>query len=332
MFIIGLFLALAITIICLSTLSSLIQQWYSDYRKEKDAHRSPDTKYGRYEIGTGDKVTVVASIDSIANELNSYKQQQERNESSRALREKIIIVVGVIAAGFAGGSAWIFQGQLNEMRTGERAFLDVEQLKVDQIAEFPPDRLTPQEDIVWQLSPIFENSGKTPAVNIKVVAVTPTTAPSFYGVTQGETVPGTHMHPISNRDLARNAPDDPDVIYSWPAAKMQDFLVKDFTYLGPNKATIPPQAVFPEWRVRQFQAWPWWFYSGSIHYEDFFGEPHISKFCFQIDPAALGGLGKPKYWVGITACAHWNCMDDSCKKDRAEFDAENTGTQESRKR
>ena len=287
----------------------------------------------------GHKTESQQCISTIANAIDTYRHSRHSEESKRSKREKITIAVlsataifALLAAGAAVYSAWIFQGQLSEMRAdshlSERAFLNVEQLKVEQSIVLPPDRLTPEEDIGWQFSPIFENSGKTPAVNIRVVAVSPETTPSFYGVVQGATMPGTKMDPISNRDFVRDAPDDPDVIFSWPTAKMEEFLVKDFTYLGPNKATIPPLAVFYEFRVRQFQAWPWWFYFGSMHYDDFFGEPHISKFCFWIDPAAIGGVGKPKYWVAVKPCAHWNCMDDACEKDRAQFVAENSTRKE----
>jgi hypothetical protein len=332
-YLLGFWLPLAGLAVLVFLLNQL--QYRADNKISKKTRDSKDKQNATDENGENiDK----PSRNLVADAIHTYREHRDAQESYRAKRERLNInvlivtaIFAVVAAIAAGVSAWIFSGQLDETRAeshlSERAFLNVEQLKVDKVGVFAPDKLIPEEDIDWQFSPIFENSGKTPAVNIRVAAVTPITAPSFYGVDQIEMVPGTHnMNPISNRDFKRNAPDDPDIMFSWPADKIQPFLVRSFAYLGPNKAIIPPPAVFHVFRVRQFQMWPWWFYFGSIHYDDFFGDPHISKFCFQVDPAAMDGLGKPAYWVSITPCAHWNCMDDSCKKDRADFDAEDAGT------
>jgi hypothetical protein len=55
---------------------------------------------------------------------------------------------------------------------------------------------------------------------------------------------------------------------------------------------------------------------GSIHYDDFFGDTHVSKFCFMLDPNAIIDS---KRMINIEPCAHWNCMDDSCKNDKEKY-------------
>ena len=279
---------------------------------------------------------LITRIDAVADAIHAYRNKRDSHERARAKSDKITIRVLFATAFFAFLAAassllasWIFYGQLNvtkrESNLSERAFLDVEKLKVTNLGVLPGvPGFSAEQDVTWQFSPVFKNSGKTPAVNIRVVAVSPEDEALFYGVKKGVMVPGTHMDPISKRDYDRGAPNDPDIIFSWPTNKQKEFLIRDFTYIGPHQSIVPPSSIFIEYRMRDFQMWPWWFYFGSIHYDDFFGKPHISKFCFEINPAAMGGLGHPEYWVAITSCAHWNCMDASCKRDRAEFDAENS--------
>jgi hypothetical protein len=95
------------------------------------------------------------------------------------------------------------------------------------------------------------------------------------------------------------------------------------TYIGVNTTVVS------KWweSIGQFQQRTWWFYFGSIHYDDFFGEAHISKFCFLVNPAALSSFDRQA--PSIQQCAHWNCMDDSCIKDGLQYKAE-TEAQNSR--
>jgi hypothetical protein len=223
-----------------------------------------------------------------------------------------------------GVTAWIFWLQLREMqedsRLNARAFINVERLAEPEQILLPKAPNWEDEGVLWIFRPIFSNSGKTPALNIRVVAVNPGSEPAFYGI--DETVHQTNSHPISKREFGRHAPDDPEIIFSWPKDRQDQFLVKDFVYLGANAAITPGSSPFVEWRM-VFQKWMWWFYFGSIHYDDFFGAGHVSKFCFMVDPAGLGGItSKSKYVATVETCTHWNCMDDSCKKDREEYNRE----------
>jgi hypothetical protein len=57
---------------------------------------------------------------------------------------------------------------------------------------------------------------------------------------------------------------------------------------------------------------------GVVHYRDWFSDTseHITKFCFAGQPVSKNGLVQ----VGFLPCQYWNCADDDCKTDRAEFE------------
>jgi hypothetical protein len=236
-----------------------------------------------------------------------------------------LFFVGIITAVIFWRQLNVMQGQLDEMRKdsqlGARAFINVERLAEPEQIFFPKAANWEEEDVLWTFRPIFSNSGKTPAVNIRVLAVVPRSEPAFYGI--NETVHETNFHPVSKLEYDRHAPADPEIMFSWPKDRQEQFRIKDFVYLGANAALTPLGSMFAEWRHIDFQKWLWWFYFGSIHYDDFFGIGHVSKFCFIINPAGLGGIdSKTKYITTVQTCSHWNCMDDSCKKDREEYDRE----------
>lgn len=72
------------------------------------------------------------------------------------------------------------------------------------------------------------------------------------------------------------------------------------------------------------------YYYGAIRYKDVFNEntEHITKYCFsinnfQVSPSGFAMDGPDIKAPGITPfytiCSHWNCADDECKKDEAEY-------------
>jgi hypothetical protein len=309
-----LFGGLAILIFLLSQLSaavdSLISKQTSDTRHQQ-GQSQPDENY---------RHPVEAAI-------TSYEQKRETHEHARAQREVITIRVllatggfALMAAGAAVYSGWIFRAQLNEAkadsRLTERAFVNIRELNSKQILRAP--RQNAPDDVLWEFSPVFENSGKTPAVNVQMAIITPLLETTYYGTSNPLLcdIHKSNMSPISQKEYEILAPADPDIVFSWDKDKKKPFL-SDIRYIGPNRSIAPEGTHWVE-TIAGFQCATWWFYFGSIHYDDFFGEPHISKFCFLVNPAALGSLSRPQA-PAIDPCAHWNCMDESCIKDAEQY-------------
>jgi hypothetical protein len=109
---------------------------------------------GESEIRKRPSVALLTSINAIASQLNVYGKQQRGHERQRACRETIIII-GVIAAAFAGGSAWIFYLQLDEMRQEKRPWIDVSL----EISSITADNDTVNADVVL----LVRNVGRLPA-------------------------------------------------------------------------------------------------------------------------------------------------------------------------
>jgi hypothetical protein len=134
-FVVGL-LVLAVAIAILATITDLLRQWYANYLRQKgDTPAYEDN--ADPEISKRPDVALVTSVHTLANVIYSYKKDQHRHERQRALREKIIIVVGIVAACFAGWSAWIFNGQLGEMQetriSTDRPWIKPPEIKVTQL-------------------------------------------------------------------------------------------------------------------------------------------------------------------------------------------------------
>jgi hypothetical protein len=197
-------------------------------------------------------------------ERHAKKQKESSQDRAARLTAHATIAIAAftaVAAGVGLAQWWILSGQLEQMREDSRlaarAFVNVERLADPEQTIFPKASNWPDEDVFWTFRPIFSNNGKTPAVNIRVLAVTPDSEPAFYGIT--ETVHETNFHPISKRDYDRRAPNDPEIIFSWPKDRQEQFRINDFVYLGGGAAITPEGAVFTEWRRLQFQTWMWWF-------------------------------------------------------------------------
>jgi hypothetical protein len=157
-------LAMLAVLICgLGLLSNFVQNWQIKRHQEEERERNPNKASPYRDRDEREVRALTSSINAIANQLYSYKKQQRRGERSREFREIIIIVVGVIAAFFAGASAWIFSSQLGEMQADQRPWLRV---------EFTPTglRFFPNsEGVAITYTAFFRNFGKAPALDVQVI-------------------------------------------------------------------------------------------------------------------------------------------------------------------
>jgi hypothetical protein len=162
-FIIGL-VALGIVIFSLSTISGLLQQWYYNYLANKKTDSTPYESRAEPKINKRHSVSFAASINTIADTFDAYKKEQGRHERQRALREKIVISVGIITALSAGASAWIFYGQLSAMQEDQRPWV--------------APSIPPKADVTYlwntefhqanvSTTLVIHNWGKSPALNVR---------------------------------------------------------------------------------------------------------------------------------------------------------------------
>jgi hypothetical protein len=104
--------------------------------------------------------------------------------------------------------------------------------------------------------------------------------------------------------------------------------VNDARFDGYKRSTsYVPISIGPKWdvspsgfelkNVRLFDVQ--WGIMGIIKYDDIFGKPHISEFCYNagIPPFDFhrASAGQPIYSHRIIQCAHHNCTDDECGPD-----------------
>ena len=118
---------------------------------------------------------------SVAAAIHAYRHLRQDEDRHRATREWVTIIVlavtavfASLAAGAAGVSAWIFSGQLGEMRASEerqlRAYLSITNhiriycysCKTYQSRPYSP---APQYVLDNSISLIIKNGGQTPAYN-----------------------------------------------------------------------------------------------------------------------------------------------------------------------
>jgi hypothetical protein len=87
--------------------------------------------------------------------------------------------------------------------------------------------------------------------------------------------------------------------------------------IGPHEVRTISGSGLPAAWVNKFLTPP--VFSGEARYEDIFGQYHLTKYCFFIGSI---DAETQKPYVGL--CRHWNCADDECNADRAQYDREIT--------
>lgn len=112
---------LAVFIIALVRLS--LRMHPSKHDKEQDWYRDREDHNRRSDSGQATIRALAANINAIGDELRAQRRQQNHHDNRRALLEKVGVGAAIVAALLAGYSAWIFQGQLNEMQSEKRPWI-----------------------------------------------------------------------------------------------------------------------------------------------------------------------------------------------------------------
>ncbi len=193
------------------------------------------------------------------------------------------------------------EGQLDQMRMQQRAFITASTFKVER-----SDESGSNGKPCWRFAPIIINTGVTPTKNMQFFASV-TYTPQF-------TLPVGGMFKYADITSPIFAPSDPERVFRqfapWtrvvlgPKQELPDVPGNDTVCLSEETGGSPLA--------------PWRYYaSGVIHYNDTFPgtEEHVTKYCFWIQARADGDAFKP---VPVL-CEHWNCADNECEVDEGSY-------------
>jgi len=165
---------------------------------------------------------------------------------------------------------------------GQGPFVTFTGLRIDQQTLGKPGL-----PYVW-FTALVQNSGNTPTKDMK------------YVVESGRAEPG-----------------DPEQLYQHPTAiAFSQRITLPPHFNGPLALPISgiPQSAFKT----MVDEHGWYFVYGTAHYRDRFtnSKEHVSKFCFAVG-ANISDASQPAY----TPCRFWNCTDDDCELDKADYEA-----------
>jgi len=223
---------------------------------------------------------------------------------------------------YAGHQEEIIEHQLNEMRIQAQAFNATQRafivLKEVKLASSSDNADEPPIPLFLKVVSIIENSGDTPTRNL--VAKTGVVIKQTFVMSDlPEAAEAPHpMTPDGPSDPAQ--PYDPDKLESWFE------LGKSRVVLGPHGTTAIDGFINPT--VSDVRRPPVMggsisrsYAYGILRYHDIFPgtAEHITKFCYEV---AMSINEKGFAELSHRLCRHWNCADDECIQDRADYLAE----------
>jgi hypothetical protein len=259
---------------------------------------------------------------------------------------EIFLTLALLCVG--GSQAYIYWHQSGIMQT--QANIATEQNRIsDQaltavqrafiiISDFTPEATYDASKVMtgWQFNPSFENAGATGTESLSIIAVDPHSYSQILDKEVAKEVFGPknfRTHPVgfrqykdflNNRDFKTGSPNDPDEIAIDDIVNFQ-FVIQSAT-LGPKQKIPLPMSHTSNYKITPADGIAAQedkigrFFYGRAEYTDIFKKHHVTKYCFRIDGIARGA-GDPATPV-LGLCKHWNCVDDQCKEDRRQYDAE----------
>jgi hypothetical protein len=261
------------------------------------------------------------------------------NHSRRAANFTVLLALGTLAL------AGVNIGMLLAMRSGaeqqhidtlesnrisREAFTAVQRAFIVSIAFNESKEDTPKEN-AFRFTPVFRNTGNTPAINVSIFSVTARDYRVFLLAYLGDDMAA--LERTLKKSTTVGASVDPEKLLGFyqthsetPGGPLFAYAIIKNTYLSPQVAFSPSIAsgVVSDYGEsldnvlqRMIRGGMDKFFIGVIHYDDMFGQSHVTKYCYAI----AGVTGNPlKFNWG--QCTHWNCIDADCERDAREYDNE----------
>lgn len=118
--------ALAVLVVALTHLSVWVGRRQAKHEEEEERYGDHHNRDRHRNLNQASITAITAGVNAIGDELEAQRRQQNHHEKSRASLEKIGVFAAIIAAILAGLSAWIFSGQLEEMRNEQRPWVSAD--------------------------------------------------------------------------------------------------------------------------------------------------------------------------------------------------------------
>jgi hypothetical protein len=332
-----------------------------DSRKEPEYRRQQKEAAERRDEAESHKenisaiAAVATGIDRVVTEHQSDRDQRERHESGKSLRDRVTIGALIAAAAAALLTLTVThcdtrdliqqsendtkaivresnrvstQQHTNTLESNrinreaytavQRAFVFVKELKFTTRAGSDPGNPGHYPEF-WWFSPTIENSGNTPTKSLKVMLIA-SCGDNPIGIAFGL----GQKQALVCEDTPPSGPADPEEVYRSYLSQNNSVRIISAT-LGPKSILqiasgfgVPPFYVDANTRVGKSL-----YYYGVIHYVDIFDGSHTTKFCFSL---GANRTGENSIEPNIGICEHWNCIEgDQCDKDKAAYTEETKG-------
>jgi hypothetical protein len=215
----------------------------------------------------------------------------------------------------------------------QRAFISISELREEAIENKAGAR-------IWRYVPAIENSGNTPAVQLRMISITPLNDwmvgstlrhREFDKLRDQRTLPPADFKERMNEIQISVGPIDPADIFSWRQDEIPpDSMTKDIVFGPKAKIYLPKtgaEITIDDVLIMSGLKPPTHptgatigrFFYGAIEYHDIFNEKRITKYCFRIDSYTIMPSGdKPN----VDFCSHWNCTDGTCDDDKRAYEAD----------
>jgi hypothetical protein len=154
--------SLAVLIVALTHLSVWIGDRETKDEEDLDRIRNEEKHSRDSGFHQAPRHALVARLEAISDELYAQTKQLRHHERKRSILEITAVTAAIAAAIFAFWSAWVFAGQLSEMQTERRPWI--------QLSKFTPLGIDVMEGGVdIRVLPYARNIGHSPAEGVFTV-------------------------------------------------------------------------------------------------------------------------------------------------------------------
>jgi hypothetical protein len=290
-------------------MTALPPLWKREIQKavKEGADRSSDERNRKHEE---DRTAIAAPLHNLVQEFKAYQEKQGRTDEESSVRERATLAALIATVVFTALTFVVFHSQLDEMRKVYGPIKDQADATRESYAAVQRPFLVArtaeayQRNLLWNFQVVFENNGVTPPKHPIVTVI-----PSF-------DLSEVNLPPAPNRKTPLYAPADPAEWQPGPPGYTTIVDLKRKTPYPLDVIGLPGNFVAQMAENRADG-----YISGTIRYGAFFqkSKDHFAKFCFVLVPIKNGD---GTIAIAVSLCRHWNCEDDECETDKAEYNVE----------